>query len=109
MAGLGGNEIYKYPKNNPRDRVPIFLKKYNEKMKLSEDFELVNGSKVKFIIDKSIIDIVSKRQPTKGVILVDNKKKTWKFADLKKSSEFGGSSGSGSGLGADLTNLTESS
>jgi len=109
MAGLGGNEIYKYPKNNPRDRVPIFLKKYNEKMKLSEEFELVNGSKVKFVIDKSVIDIVSKRQPTKGVILVDNKKKTWKFTDLKKNSEFGGSSGTGSGLGADLTNLTESS
>lgn len=108
MSSLGGNELYKYPKNNPKDRVPIFLKKYNEKMKVSEEFELVNGSKVKFIIDKSVIDIVSKRQPTKGVILVDNKKKTWKFNDLKKNVEFGGSGG-GSGAGADLTALTESS
>ena len=99
---LSGPELYKYPLGSAKDRAPIFLKKYTN----NESFELVTGQKVVFITDKTIVDAVKKRQDTKNLILIDKKKNTYKFTQLKKTEEFG--STSGTGAGSKNTSLNES-
>ena len=102
-TNLGGNELYKYPKGGVKDRVPKFLEKYEN----GKPFELVNGQKTIFVKDKTIIEALKKRHPLKELILIDTKKKTYKFTQLKKTAEFG--STGGTSAGSEDTALNESS
>lgn len=87
MSNLGGNELYKY-----EWRAELFLKKY----KSSSPFELTNGKSVVFQKSKAVVDIVTNRQPTRGVKLLAKDGTEYQFKDLKKNVEFGGK-GEGSG------------
>ena len=101
-TNLGGNELYKYPKGGVKDRVPKFLEKYEN----GKPFELVNGQKTIFVKDKVIVEALKKRQELKGLLLVDTKKRTYKFSQLKKTAEFG--STGGISAGSEDTALNES-
>jgi hypothetical protein len=102
-TNLGGNELYKYPKGGIKDRVPKFLEKYEN----GKPFELITGQTIVFVKDKVIIEALKKRQELKGFVLVDTKKKTYKFSQLKKTAEFG--STGGTSAGSKETGLNESS
>jgi hypothetical protein len=102
-TNLGGKELYKYPKGGTKDRVPVFLLKYEQK----QPFELINGQSVSFIVDKVIVESVKKRQDLKNLLLIDKNKKTYKFSQLKKTIEFGGGAG-GTSAGSEDTALNES-
>jgi len=106
MTALTQSEIYKYPKGSAKDRVPIFM----NKLLKNEPFELNNGQKVVLKFQAPLYEALEKRKDLKSFVLVDTKNKLYKFSDLKKSAEFGGSGGStsGTGAGADITDLTES-
>jgi hypothetical protein len=101
-TNLGGNELYKYPKGGTKDRVPIFLAKYES----GKPFTLVNNQTAIFVKDKAVIEALKKRQPVKDLILIDTKKKTYKFTQLKKTEEFG--STGGTSAGSEDTSLNES-
>jgi hypothetical protein len=102
-TNLGGKELYKYPKGGTKDRVPVFLSKYEN----GNPFELINGQTVTFVVDKVIIEAVKKRQELKNLLLIDKNKKTYKFTQLKKTKEFGGGAG-GTSAGSEDTSLNES-
>lgn len=104
MSALSQAELYKYPKNTSRDRVSIFLNKLIK----NEPFELNNGQKVVLKFQQGLYEALEKRQNLRSFVLLDTKGKTYKFSDLKKTSEFGGTGGAGQGAGAEITELTES-
>ena len=106
MSSLSQAELYKYPKNTPRDRVKIFI----DKLIKSDPFVLNSGKKVVLVPNATLVDALSKRQNLRHFALIDVNGKIHKFSDLKKTAEFGGAGGStaGTGAGADVTELTES-